>query len=191
MSEGKPLSLGCLFCKSGREAFVARQFERSFPSARAIVPTNSRLRRTKADALEERETLLPGYVFFEVCDPPHQPVESAEARSRLEHELRLFSRQDDVFRLLCYSGGGWRLHGADDRFARMLFDAGGNIGLSQAWFDEGDRIRILSGFLKDYEGSITRVNRKRRTVEVSVDFQEKKMTLWLGYELVTNVEAGS
>ena len=52
----------------------------------------------------------------------------------------------------------------------------------------GDRIRILSGFLKDYEGCVTRVNRKKRTVEVCVDFQDKKVSMQLGYELVSAVK---
>ena len=66
----------------------------------------------------------------------------------------------------------------------MLFDTTGNIGLSQAFFDKGDRIRILNGFLKDYEGYITSVNRKNKTVKVAIDLQGKKVTMQLGYELV-------
>ena len=95
---------------------------------------------------------------------------------------------DGVIKLLRYSDGDWRLHDSDDQFAKLLFDAGGNIGISRASFDEGNRIRILEGFLKDYEGSIVRVNRKTRTVEVRVDFQGKKISLWLGYELVMGID---
>jgi transcription antitermination factor NusG len=69
----------------------------------------------------------------------------------------------------------------------MLFKTGGNIGLSQAYFDRGDRIRILDGFLKDYEGCITSVSRKFKTVEVTVYLHGKKVTMKLGYELVAPV----
>ena len=46
---------------------------------------------------------------------------------------------------------------------------------------------MLDGFLKDYEGYITRVNRRKKTVEVTIDLQRKKAIMWLGYELVEAV----
>ena len=195
MSGGK--SRGCLFCRTGKEQVVVQQFQKSFPGGKAIAPTKSRYRRTKDDAIEERETLLPGYVFFEVDDSDAQKEQGSQfpvgegAVDYLEHELRVFSRSDDVLRLLKYTNGDWRLHGADDMFAGMIFKTDGNIGLSRAYFDEGDRIRISSGFLKDYEGSIARVNRKTRAVEVSVDFHEKNVRIWLGYELINNRTDGT
>ncbi len=73
----------------------------------------------------------------------------------------------------------------------MLFRSGGNIGLSSAYFDRGNRIRVLDGFLKDYEGYITNVNRKKKTVEVTVNLTGKKVIMWLGYELVEAVAENS
>ena len=70
---------------------------------------------------EERVLLLPGYVFFE----SHEP----------ELSMKL-SRQEHVLRLLTYPDGTWHLRGYDDAFARMLFRENGEIGFSQAVFDE-------------------------------------------------------
>ncbi len=179
MGEGNTAWRGCFFCKSGKEQDVARQFERAFPDGKALVPTRSRYRRVRDTAIEERVTLLPGYVFFELA---------AERVRDLETALPAFSHTDSVLKLLRYTDGGWRLRDYDDRFARLLFEAGGNIGISQACFDVNKRIRILGGFLKDYEGSIVRVNRKARTVEVRVDLQGKKVSMRLGYEMVSAVE---
>ena len=182
---------GCFFCRGGKEADVVRRFRDAFPDARAIFPTCTRYRRTKDSAVEEHVPLLPGYVFFEVAAarraaPAPLSVQRLQA---IEDALLAFSRRAHVLKLLRYTNQDWRLQGSDDAFAKVLFDAGGNIGLSQAYFDEGDRIRVLSGFLKDYTGSVTRVNRKKRTVEVCVDFQDKKVCMWLGYELVTVTES--
>ena len=174
---------GCIFCKSGKEQDVVRRFGISFPGSRAIVPTRTRYRRTREGVFEEQVTLLPGYVFFEM-----EPPLAGEPADGVEPALRAFCRTDSVLKLLRYSDGNWQLHGADDRFAQMLFKAGGNIGISRAYFDEGRRIRILEGFLKDYEGSVVRVNKKNKMVEVSVDFQEKRVSMWLGYELVAENE---
>lgn len=180
MGEDSTTRRGCFFCKSGKESDFVRQFEKTFPDGSALVPTRSRYRRIKDTAIEERVTLMPGYVFFELEADDVESFQSA---------LPLFFSSDSVLKLLRYTDGSWQLHDYDDRFARLLFEAGGNIGLSQAYFDVDKRIRILSGFLKDYEGSIVRVNRKAKTVEVRVDLQGKKVSMKLGYEMVAPVDS--
>ena len=132
---------------------------------------------------------MPGYVFFEM-DASQVDIPSSQVDDRYQHlqsvdaSLLDFSRSAHVLKLLRYANDGWRLQGSDDAFVQTLFSVEGNIDISQACFDEGDRIRILNGFLKDYEGCITRVNRKARTVEVSMEFHEKHVRMRLGYELV-------
>ena len=180
-----PVLRGCFFCKSGKEADVIRQFNMAFPNGEAIAPTRTRIRRTHNAANEERVLLLPGYVFFQM------PGNNPGAREAIDVDLLAlldFSRIDSVLKLLTYSDGTWKLLGSDDLFAEMLFEAGGNIGLSQACYDKGNRIKVLEGFLKDYEGYITSVNRKKKTVELTVDFNGKRVVMWLGYELVEAVE---
>ena len=184
---------GCFFCRSGTETEIVQRFRNEFPDSRAIFPTYTRYRRTKDGAFEEHVPLLPGYVFFEMeivegTIPSARNGASAQRSMDAEIVLLNFCHTAHVLKLLRYTNQDWRLHGSDDTFAKVLFEAEGNIDTSQAYFDEGDRIRILSGFLKDYEGSITRVNRKNRTVEVCVDLQDKKVTMKLGYELVSAVK---
>ena len=128
--------------------------------------------------------MLSGYVFFELSE---DEAPEAGTLDPVLMALVEISKDDSVLKLLKYSGGEWRLLGSDDLFAEMLFNTEGNIGLSQAYFDRGDRIRVLDGFLKDYEGNITSVNRKNRTVEVTADLQGKKVIMRLGYELVMSV----
>ena len=174
-------SQGCFFCKSGKDADVVRHFNRVFPGGRAVAPTRTKIIRTRDAAVETRVPLLPGYVFFQIGEDGKQASDATDA---VLQALLEFSRIDSVLKLLRYSDGSWKLFGSDARFARMLFDTTGNIGLSQAYFDKGDRIRILNGFLKDYEGYITSVNRKNKTVKVTLDLQGKKVFMQLGYELV-------
>lgn len=189
MEGERAVARGCLFCRSGKEGEIVRRFAMAFPDGRAIAPTRTRYRRTRESVFEERVPLLPGYVFFEL-DDAGEKMESVpytgdrEGVDALQSALLTFSRADGVLKLLRYTNGNWRLHGFDDQFAKMLFETDGNIGISQAYFDTGRRIRILNGFLKDHEGNITRVNRKTKAVEVSVDLQGKKVSMWLGYELV-------
>lgn len=164
---------GCLFCKAGREQRVVQLF----PEGAALFPTKVRYRRMGGQAIEEQTPLLPGYVFFETADP--------------DFDLRQLKWPNDILKLLSYGDGAWQLHGYDAQFAEMLFREKGRIGLSLACFDEGDRIRIVDGFLKAYEGAIIRVNRRAKTAQVSIPFQEKNITMWLGFELIERGENGN
>jgi len=183
--ERTQLSRGCYFCKTGKEADVIRRFNVTFPYGEAIAPTRTRIRRTHDAAIEERVPLLPGYVFFQIAENELQKRGTTDAALSA---LLEFSQIDSVLKLLRYSDGTWKLFGSDDLFAAMLFETGGNIGLSRAYYDRGNKIRVLNGFLRNYEGYITNVNRKKKTVEVTVNLQGKRVVMWLGYELVTAVE---
>ena len=182
------ISRGCFFCKSGKEIDVIRHFNATFPDGKAIMPTRTKIKRTRESVSTEQVPLLPGYVFFEIAEKGLSVPGFIDSTLTA---LQEFSRIDSVLKLLRYSDGKWRLFGSDNLFAEMLFKTEGNIGLSLAFFDKGDRIRIIDGFLKDYEGCITSVNRKNKTVEVTVNLQGKKVILRLGYELVEPVSDSS
>ena len=59
----------------------------------------------------------------------------------------------------------------------------GLLGVSQAC-QEGDRVRILSGPLKDLEGSVRRVDRRGRSGQVVLSFRGREISVWLGFEWV-------
>ena len=159
---------GCLFCRTGREDSVQRSLCGKYPGLRTLAPEKIRYRRLGGRAYEERTRIFPGYVFF-IARPEDNPIS--------------FRRVTDVLRLLTYEDGNWQLHGDDARIARAMFENEGLIGPSKAYY-EGDRIRIVSGFLKAYEGNITRVNRRARSAEIQVRFDEKIVTMWLSFELI-------
>lgn len=166
-----PVSYGGLFCRTGAEQTVVAMLRESMPEVRAIAPVKVRTRRFSGAAVRERVALFPGYVFFRAASI----------------DVSAINRLENVLRLLVYPGGDWRMTGYDEQFVRMLFETDGEIGLSTAYFDEGDRIHIMSGFLKTYEGSIKRVNRRAKTAEVSVKLHGKLFSLWLGFELIEKI----
>lgn len=164
---------GCIFCITGREFAVAQRLEKAIPGLKAISPVKLRYRRMDGVAHEERVILFPGYVFFEV-----------QAGSVVE--IRTIYNDQDVLKVLYVDDEkkDWRLVDPDKSIAKHFFDMNGVIGFSEAYFDEGDCIHILNGFLKEYEGRIKRVNRRAKTVEVSITIGTKKLDIWLGYESV-------
>ena len=80
-------------------------------------------------------------------------------------------------------GKDWQLQGDDLLFVQWLFRQRGLLGVSQAC-QEGDRVRILSGPLKDLEGSVRRVDRRGRSGQVVLSFRGREISVWLGFEWV-------
>lgn len=170
-SEVNP-AYGCLFCRSGMEKHIALELGNRWPQVDFIVPEKKRIRRKNGNALEESVVLFPGYIFM-------RTTENIAA-------LPLFC-VPNVYRILMDSEKNWKLRGTDRTLAEALFQTGGVVGLSKAYYD-GDRIRIVDGFLKEYEGQILRVNHRRKTAQICVMIEEKEMMIWLGFELIDKME---
>lgn len=112
--------------------------------------------------------MLPGYVFFEAPD---------------DSGIVIHFPKMDIIRVLKGNDHDWQLTGDDYEFARWLFSYQGCLEFSTA-YREGDRIRILSGPLKDMEGMISRMDRRGRSGQVTVKFNERDVKLWLGFDLI-------
>lgn len=164
----------CLFCRSRSETHLAQELRNRWPQVDFIVPEKIRIRRKGAEVLEENVVLFPGYIFM-------RTTEDIAA-------LPLFC-VPNVYRILMDSEKNWKLRGTDRALAEALFQTGGVVGLSTAYYD-GNRIRIVDGFLKEYEGKILRVNRRRKTAQICVTIEEKEMMIWLGFELIDQMDDG-
>jgi transcription antitermination factor NusG len=114
------------------------------------------------------QIVFPGYVFLEV-----EPA--SEAIFQLPRE--------NLRALLTTPNSGWKLSGDDERYARWIFSLDGLISLSKANM-EGERVRIVSGPLKDLEGHILRIDRRNRNGQIMLTFGNRTITAWLGYEMI-------
>lgn len=166
------IAYGCIFCRTGSEDMLAGSIRRTYPGIELLSAAKIRMRRQGGSLVEERVRLFSGYLFF---------------RAEESFAAKMLARREDVYRVLCDVSGRWKLSGADEAFARALFECGGVIGLSKAYY-EGDRIRILEGMLKMYEGKIQRVNRRSGTAQVCVGLPGQEVTVWLGFELIDKAE---
>ena len=163
---------GCLFCRTGKEKRIAAEIELELPDVRVIFAEKLRKRRQGRSSVEESVALFPGYLFF---------------RTDADFDAQVLARRTDVFRLLRDSEGIWHLRGEDLTLARGLFQTDGVVGFSKAYY-EGDRIRILDGMLKTYEGRIIRVNRRSQTAQIALGMDGREVTVWLGFELIERNE---
>lgn len=160
---------GCVFCRTGQERFVAQALTAKYEGLETLVVTQVKHKSLKGIKSTEEHILLPGYVFFQVQGkaPPFYDIRNVQG----------------VIGLLCYAFGEWRLADHDYRFARWIFEHGGVIGLSRA-YHVGDKVRILSGPLKDYEGNLVKIDKRSRNGQVEIRFDGKVWKIWLAFELV-------
>ena len=170
-SQQEGMSYGCVFCLTGKEQTVADMIHLSCRDVQALTMRKARYRTCNKVKTKEEVIVLPSYVFF-------------KAPSDAE-PLAKFPRQN-VIRILTTDGGRWQLAGEDERFVDWLFHYNGVLGFSEA-YKEGDRIRIVSGPLKDMEGKITRVDKRGRSGQVVLSFNGKDIPVWLGFELINTL----
>ena len=165
-------SFGCLFCITGKEQSIVDQIQTSCPDVRATAMRQLKYRTCKKVKTQEEAILLPSYVFF-------------EAPSTMEPSVE-FPRQN-IIRILSTDDGMWQLQGEDERFVKWLFQYDGLLGFSQA-YKENDRIRIISGPLKDMEGKIKQVDKRGKSGQVVLSFYGKEISVWLGFELIESIQ---
>lgn len=163
----------CLFCTTGKEQAVAKAIEAA-GRGRALFPQRTK-RILKNHVWEEQPcALLPGYVF--VYSDEEQP------------DYKGFGGAQHILRTLMYgSDGSTALIGRDREFADWLWRLNGHVGVLKA-LQVGDRIEIVDGVFKQLRGTITRMDRRRKTVRVDLDTEGLLRHIWLAYEIVDRVE---
>ena len=161
----------CLFCETGKERQVVdivheRQLGRAIFAERVKVMWKNRQQS------EEIIPLLPGYVFVYVS---------------LEDSLSDdYKRIPHVIRILSYENGADRLQGGDLEFANWLWRQGGRINVMKA-VQVGDRIEVIDDVFKGLHGRITRMNRSRNNICVTLDTQNTPVKIYLSYRVTEKI----
>lgn len=128
--------------------------------------------RVKADKSEKKKKLgrlLPGYVFIESIEEPDWL------------EIR---RIPGVLRILSYPDGSHALRGADTAFIAWLKRFATVIEVSLV-IQIGTKIHFIEGPLKDMQGHIVKVNKKRRAVAIQFGSGDGLFqTIWCSFDYV-------
>ena len=163
----------CVFCLTGHEQQVVGRLERmGFECMVAFA-----VRVVTKDGRErlERRKLFPGYVFF-------------RAEGLDGHQVMEVQGLSHVIKLLRYEEGAYALSQQDLQFIAWLWQRGGALEVSRV-YREGDRIRVIDGPLKDYEGQIVQVNLKRKSVAIQLTGKSLLGKVWCSVELVQGMDA--
>lgn len=164
---------GCLFCMTGKENIVANCIQLYNKNVHAKAACQTMRHTSQGVTRLQNDVILKGYVFFET---------SADA------SLNGLLPPNDILSVLSYSDGDWRLCGDDLEYAKWIFKYNGVLPLSKA-YKVGDRIFIIDGPLKDLEGSITRIDKRNRSGQVTIHFASREQKVWLGFDIVKEFNA--
>jgi len=162
---------GCVFCVTGKERAAAHYIEHAFADVRVIVPRQIKLRTIAGKMYTEEAILFPGYIFIDA------PASMETTPSFLN---------EAILSVLSSEAGNWQLYGDDAKVVNWLFSYEGLISFSKA-YREGERIRIISGPLKDLEGQILRVDKRNKSGQVVVKLCNREIKTWLRFEIVDTI----
>lgn len=141
-----------------------------------FVPVRRLRKKYQGTWHEVTEKLFPGYVFL-ITDHPQSLYEELKGIPAL---TKILGRCGDYFT---------PLSDADvqtmEKFKNKT-EAGGisEVKISQIAIEEGERIKILSGPLKNLKGQIRKMNLHKRIAEVEMEFMGNKLVVYLGIEMV-------
>ena len=111
------------------------------------------------------EPLFPGYVFMETKAISRKIIETLK-------EIKGF------YHFLLNNESPNKLQGYDLDYFSAFRKNGELLGLSKVTFDENQRVVIVDGPLKGFEGKIIRVNRRCKRITIEIDmFGSKKIDL--------------
>lgn len=163
---------GCVFCRTGAETIIAQWLRDQGVCLHATPAYRMEYRSKSGVKTQVKAILLPGYVFFIA----EEEMESFRVRM-LPGALRVLSDDARI----------WHLHGDDEAFARWVFEHDGLIGMSKA-LETGDRVRIISGPMKDYEGSIIKIDRRAKSGIIAIPFDNRTLNLRLSFEITEAIK---
>jgi transcriptional antiterminator NusG len=166
MEQGKENTLSyCISCRTGMEEKAALLVREAL-SIETIAPVKVK-REWRGKRWEQLNlALLPGYIF---------------AFAKPDYDIGKVQRFPYIQSVLRYSDGTAPLLGMDRAFAMWLSLNNGVIGLSTA-IKEGDRVKVVSGPLKELAGKISTVDKRKQIAKVAFTFCGSTKHFWLSFD---------
>lgn len=136
-----------------------------------FVPKRERLKKFRGSWNKVEEVLFRGYTFV-VSERPEELYERLKEVPRL---TKVLGREANWF-----LGLGEK----EEKLVREIGDERHKTCLSKVVIEEGKKIRVLDGPLKDYVGDVVKVDLHKREVVVKVEFMGREMELKMGIDMI-------
>ena len=77
----------------------------------------------------------------------------------------------------------YKRQGPDRAFAEMLLRTDGVVGTLSA-VQEGSYVRVNEGALRDFNGRVVKVDKRKRLAKVEMDILGDRRAVWLAFRLL-------
>ena len=141
----------------------------------AFFPRRCLTERRQGKLFKTEAPLFPGYIFLE-SDGTLSP--------EIYHRLKALP---GFFHLLGQHGTLSELKGPDLELVRRFLGFGQVLQASQVYFDENQRIRVVSGPLVGREGQVVSVDRRKGRAKIQLDFDHRPFTISLAFEVLNTL----
>ncbi|MER2142388.1 MAG: hypothetical protein ABS888_01230, partial [Eubacteriales bacterium] len=99
-------------------------------------------------------------------------------------EIRMM---EGVIRCLGHRGEGYKLQGDDLRFARMLYENNGVLGIMKT-YREGDRVKLVKGVMDDFDAQIIKLDPRKGRAQLQYEFDGSSYKVWVGYDMIDDAD---
>ena len=156
----------CLYVLYGLEVLIANKFNQKFPDLLSLPILKYQHKSVNGVKTIIQKPMLSKYVFL-----------------YLPKDMNVYDLKIDgsTFKILNPKNDDGKLVGYDLKYALRMLQAGGIVDMSKA-IKENDRVKIVSGPLKEVEAKIIKMDPRNRNAKVVVDFMGRSTEIWLPFE---------
>ncbi len=157
--------------KEEETANMIRKTVSSYYIEECFIPKRERLKKFHGIWNKEEEVLFQGYVFTS----SERPKELYQELKRIPRLTKILGKEGQCF---------FSLNEEEERMVKGISDDRHKTSLSKIQIEEGKKIRVMEGPLKDYVGNVVKVNLHKREVVVKVEFMGRPLELKMGVEMI-------
>ncbi|MBN2051851.1 MAG: antiterminator LoaP [Spirochaetales bacterium] len=136
-----------------------------------LLPRRKLITRRRGKIKETLLPLYPGYIFFQSAGIPTDIY-------------WLFRRTPGFFRFLRGERSPEPLSGEDEKLLLHFLSFGETVETSQVFFDENNKIRVVSGPMTGLEGRIVKVDKRKKRAKVRLSLYENSFLVDFSFELM-------
>lgn len=151
---------------------IQQQETDAAPFQSCFVPKYERAWRNKGRWEKREEILFPGYLFFVTQNP--------------DRLFELLKEIPEFTKLLGDEDGPIPLYEHEVKFLQKYTNKEHVLEMSTGEMI-GDKLAVMTGPLKDYEGKIVHIDRHRRLVVLEMEFFGRVVNMTVGMEIVKRV----
>ena len=166
-----------LFARTGAEDKIVEQLKYEFGEDIyfPFVPKKTAIYRRNGVKSEFQQICFPGYVFLEADKSAEEAINDLKP---------VIYRQNGVYRFLHYGEkSDIVMHKKEQLKLNKLIGNERTIDISKG-FKEGDKVKIVSGSLLNYEGTIKHINTSQKQAVIELPMFGTITSVTVGLELV-------